>query len=106
MTSARACGSLSSTSYVNQGRFRTESELPVHLVVFRRQPLPRHQSGQRSMTLGIFGSGLLLVGCATTSDAQSDKLLSDAITIEREALACNRSVASEARYQNLTGLCH
>jgi hypothetical protein len=52
----------------------------------------------------IFGIGFLLVGCATAADRQPDRLLSDAVTIEREAVACYRSIASEARYQHLTRL--
>jgi hypothetical protein len=52
----------------------------------------------------ILGITLWLVGCATAPDVQSSKLLSDAINIEREAVACNRSIASDARYQHLTGL--
>jgi hypothetical protein len=55
------------------------------------------------MAFCLFGSGLL-AGCANAGDAQSNRLLSDAITIEREAVACNRSIASEARYQDLTKL--
>src|SRR6201999_3378664 len=52
----------------------------------------------------IVGGGLLLVGCATSADPQSTKLLSDAITTERNAVACKRSIASETRYQNLMTL--
>lgn len=44
-----------------------------------------------------------MVGCAT-ADVRPDGLLSDAITIEREAVACHRSVASEPRYRDLIGL--
>jgi hypothetical protein len=51
-------------------------------------------------TLGSF----LLLGCSTAADVQSKHLLSDALTVERQAIACNRSVASDARYQHLTNL--
>jgi hypothetical protein len=67
---------------------------------------PRKQfrrPGRRSRALWIFASGLL-AGCATAAVKPSDKFLSDTIIIEREALACKRSIASQARYQNLTGL--
>ena len=52
----------------------------------------------------ILGSVLWFLGCATAPDAQSSKLLSDAIVIEREAVACNRSIASDARYRHLISL--
>jgi hypothetical protein len=64
--------------------------------------LPRRGS-RRLMAFRLFGSGLL-AGCTSVADGQSNRLLSDAITIEREAVACNRSIASEARYQVLTKL--
>jgi hypothetical protein len=64
--------------------------------------LPRRGS-RRLMAFCLFGSGLL-AGCTSVADGQSNRLLSDAITIEREAVACNRSIASEARYQVLTKL--
>jgi hypothetical protein len=64
----------------------------------------RRQSGRRSMVLWLFGSNLFLAGCSTSADERSNRLLSDAITIEQEAVACNRSIASEARYQDLTKL--
>jgi hypothetical protein len=64
----------------------------------------RPRSGRRLMALLPFGSGLLLAGCSTAVDEGSNRLLSDAITIEREAVACNRSIASEARYQDITHL--
>jgi len=50
------------------------------------------------------GSALWLVGCATVPDVRSDALLSDAMSIERQAVTCNRSVAGDVRYQHLARL--
>jgi hypothetical protein len=52
----------------------------------------------------ILGSSLWLVGCATSADVQSSALITDAMTIQRQAVACNRSIASDVRYQHLVGL--
>jgi hypothetical protein len=47
---------------------------------------------------------LLLVGCSTATNVPSNDLLLNALTAEREAIACNRSVAGDARYRHLAGL--
>lgn len=60
--------------------------------------------GQHTLALWLVGSAALLAGCTTTVDLKSGSLLSNAVTIEREAVACNQSVAREVRYQNLTRL--
>jgi hypothetical protein len=52
----------------------------------------------------IVGSILWLVGCATAPDVQSNALLADTMSIERQAVTCNRSIASDARYQHLASL--
>lgn len=49
-------------------------------------------------------AGVLLAGCATAADLNSERLLPHAIAIEREAITCNQSVASKARYQDIAGL--
>ena len=54
--------------------------------------------------MAALGSALWLAGCATAPDAQSNALLQDTLSIERQAVACNRSIASDARYQHLTSL--
>ena len=58
------------------------------------------RSGRHALMLSF----VLLAGCATTADVNSESLLSNAVAIEREAIACNRSVASEPRYQDLIRL--
>jgi hypothetical protein len=52
----------------------------------------------------IVGTALFLAGCVTSADLQSNQLISNAISIEREAAACNRSIASDSRYQYITTL--
>lgn len=61
-------------------------------------------SGRHALALWLIGGGVLLAGCATSADVKSKNLLSDAITVERQAVACNRSVASEPRYRDLARL--
>jgi hypothetical protein len=57
-----------------------------------------------AIELRTVGSVLLLIGCSTATNVQSNDLLLNALTAEREAIACNRSVAGDARYQHLAGL--
>lgn len=52
----------------------------------------------------LVGSALWLVGCATTPNVQSNTLLTDTMSIERQAVTCNRTIASDARYQHLVSL--
>jgi hypothetical protein len=64
-----------------------------------------HRSARRrSNPWIILASTLWFGGCVTHPDAQSANLLSGAITIERRAVTCNRSITSDARYQHLVGL--
>ena len=63
------------------------------------------RSIRRAITPWVMLGGMLwFAGCATAPDVQSNPLLTDAMTIERQAVACNRSVASDARYQHLGSL--
>jgi hypothetical protein len=59
---------------------------------------------RRAAALLVVGGGILLSGCATEADVKSNQMLSDAITVERQAVACNHSIANQPRYQNLNSL--
>jgi hypothetical protein len=64
--------------------------------------LPRNGPKQfvcRALEPCIAGTAFVLAGCATSADIQSNQLISSAISAQREAAACNRSIASDARYQ-------
>lgn len=67
--------------------------------------LPHHQSKCRARRpLVTLESALWLACCATAPDAQSNALLQDPLSIERQAVTCNRSIASDIRYQHLASL--
>jgi hypothetical protein len=58
----------------------------------------------RSREAGVLGVVLLLAGCTTASNVQSSPLISNAMTIERQAVDCKRAIANDPRYQHLARL--
>ncbi len=56
------------------------------------------------MAAHLVGICIFLAGCSTQADIQSNQLVSDAISIQREAASCNRSIAGKARYRSISTL--
>jgi hypothetical protein len=74
-------------------------------IAFLSIGLSSHRSKRRGGRPWItVGSALWLVGCATTRNVQPNTLLTDTMSIERQAVTCNRTIASDAHYQHLASL--
>jgi hypothetical protein len=73
----------------------------------QRRLIPRNRPWQfvcHSIESCIVGTAFILAGCATSGDFEANQLVSNAISIQREAAACSQSIARDARYQYIASL--